>query len=403
MANNPSIPALGVLNGVKVVHASQSVAGPFAAALMADWGAEVIWIENPFGVDLMRWDKYMIEQDRRNMRSISLDIPSPEGRRVFLELIKDAEIFIETSKGGQYEKWGLTDKVLWEHNPALIIAHVSGFGQYGDEDYVKRPSFCPIAQAFSGYIQHNGYPDREPIAAQPMSADYFTALFTVSSTLAALNKTAKTGKGESIDIAQFECMVRVQGGSPARYFGEGIEANPSGNHSKRIAGWGSYICKDGRSVYILAASAGVLRATINELGLEYGSELFPNGINNVFLGTLAGDVLEEKWKEYFASRTAAEAEYRLNEVGVPCSLIMNFEKMSTHSHYLARETFTEWDTLSGEKFKGTTVIPRFKNYPGQVWRGCPSIGLDNEEILHGLGLSDDAIQTLYDQKVISKN
>jgi L-carnitine CoA-transferase len=400
--NNNSIPAFGVLSGIKVVHVSQSVACPFAAVLMADWGAEVIWIENPYGVDLMRWDKYMIEQDRRNMLSICLDIPSPAGRKIFLDLIKDTDILLESSKGGQFAKWGLTDEVLWEQNPALVIGHISGFGQTGDPKFVKRPCFDPIAQAFSGYMQHNGYPNQEPIAAQPMSADYFTALFATSSTLGAFCKALKTGKGESIDIAQYECMVRVQGGDPARYFGEGIEPVPSGNHSSKIAGWGSYVCKDGRSVYILAASAGVLKIAINELGLEYGSELFPCGISNVFLNTPAGDLFEEKWKAYFASKTAAEAEQRLNEIGVPCSLIMNYEQISTHAHYQARQTFIEWETLSGEKFTGTNIIPRFKNNPGKVWRGCPERGLDNEVVLHRLGLSDEEIQELYNQKVIFK-
>lgn len=398
MDNNVRTRAFGVLEGVKVVHASQSVVGPFAAVLMADWGADVIWIENPMGTDLMRWNKYMMEQDRRNMRSISLDIASPAGREVFFRLIEDADIFLESSKGGQWAKWNLTDQVLWEHNADLVIAHISGYGQYGDENYVKRPSFCPIAQAFSGYMLHNGYPDRSPIAAQPVSADYFTALFTVSSTLAALHRAAKTGEGESIDIAQYECMVRVQGGAPSRYFVEGIEPIPSGEHSPVISGWGSYTCKDGKQVYILAASGGVLRNAIKELGLEYGTELFPEGVTNIFVGSPAEAVFEAAWKEYFASKTAAEAEQRLNEIGVPCSQIMDYEQMATNSHYLARETFTQWDNLIGEKFKGTAVIPRFKNNPGKVWRGCPpTSGYDNEEILRGLGLSDDQIEILYNQ------
>ena len=107
-------------------------------------------------------------------------------------------------------------------------------------------------------------------------------------------------------------------------------------------------------------------------------------------------------KEYFEYKTAEEAEQRLTEVGIPCSLLMDFEKMENHPHYLARECFMEWPILSGEKFKGTTIIPLFKNNPGQVWRGTPTTGLDNEEVLHDLGLSDDAIRALYEQKVIAK-
>lgn len=402
MSPKTNVPKFGVLEGVKVVHATQSAAGPFAAALMADWGAEVVWVENPGAVDVTRWMKYLMEQDRRNQRSISLDIPSPEGRKVFFRLIKDADIFIESSKGGQYERWGLTDEVLWEQNPALVIAHISGFGQSGDKNYVKRPSFDPIAQAFSGHMMLNGYPDRPPIPSHPVTADYNTALITVSSSLAALTKARRTGKGESVDIAQYECMVRCHGGLSGEYFDKGTKPKREGNHSNLLAGWGSYTCKDGNEVYMLLAGAGILKAVIPELGLEYGSELFPNGCGQAFFNTPEGLLLEEKIRDYCASKTAQEVENRFAEIGAPCSLIMDIENMADHPHYIARETFTEWTTIGNKKFKGVNIVPRFKNNPGNIWRGCPSTGFDNEDILSELGFSAEEIGMLYEKKIIMK-
>ncbi len=397
-----SIPNVGVLEGVRVVHATQSIAGPFGPALMADWGADVIWVENPVGVDVVRWMKTLVEQDRRNQRSISLDIPSPEGRKVFFELIKDAHIFIEASKGGQYQKWGLTDEVLWEQNPALVIVHVSGFGQDGDPDYVKRPSYDPIAQAFGGLMAINGFPDRPPIPSQAATGDIITALFVLGSALAALRKAEKTGKGESIDIAQYECLVRCQTGYPANYANNGIQFKREGSKRAGQNGWGTYSCKDGKDVYVLIAGGGVLKKAIVELGLEYGSELFPQGVANVFTNTPGGDLFEEKLVEYFSQRTAEEVEKRFSEVGVPCCRIMEYEQMIDNSHYLARGTFTEWDILDGSKFKGINIVPRFKNSPGQIWRGCPSTGLDNEAVLSEIGLSDEQISALYEKKVIDR-
>jgi len=112
-----------------------------------------------------------------------LNIPSPEGREVFLKLLKEADIFIEASKGGQHKKWGLTNEVLWQTNPKLVIVHISGFGQDGDEKYIGRPTFDPIAQTFGCYMQLNGFPDRGAIPAVLYVADYITGFFAVTAAL----------------------------------------------------------------------------------------------------------------------------------------------------------------------------------------------------------------------------
>ena len=160
MAKKTDIPNFGPLNGVRVVHCSQSLAGPFAASLMADLGADVIWVESAVGQDVSRIAPGMAAQlDRRNMRTIKLNVNTPAGKEVLLRLVREADIFLEASKPGQYKKWGLTDEVLWQANPKLVIAHVSGFGQTGDPAYVSRPSFDPIGQAFSGFAAVNGMPE----------------------------------------------------------------------------------------------------------------------------------------------------------------------------------------------------------------------------------------------------
>jgi L-carnitine CoA-transferase len=395
---------LGVLEGVKVIHATSSIAGPLAAALMADWGAETIWIENPSTQDPLRWRTVMIEQDRRNQRSILLDIPSAEGRKVFFKLIKDAHIFIESSKGGQWMKWGLTDEVLWAQNPALVIVHCSGYGQEGDPSYVSLPSYDPIAQAFSGLMVLQGDETSGPILAAPQTGDTIMALFAASAALAALHKAQKTGKGESIDVAQYECLVRVQHGYPSEYFNDGIQHKLLGGAKhKNLAGMGVYTCKDGEKVYIGAAGGGVLKRAIKEFGLEYGSELFPEGISNVFADTPGAPVFDAAIEAYCMARTAKEVAKNLNALAIPCSLIMEYKDMIDNPHYAARETITEWETITGEKFKGINIVPKFKNFPGKILRGAPSSGYDNKDILSELGYSDEEINELYEKKVIAKN
>ena len=125
------MPQQGILQGVRVVVCAVSVSGPFAGELMAEMGADVIQIESPSNPDYSHGGVnpgWMGESMRRNMRSITLDIVKPKGKEAFMKLMKETDILIESSRGGQWANWGLTDEVLWKANPQLVIAHLSGFG-----------------------------------------------------------------------------------------------------------------------------------------------------------------------------------------------------------------------------------------------------------------------------------
>ena len=240
MAKRADVPEFGMLRGVTVVNASTVVAGPIAASLMAEMGADVIWIESTKSPDTNRGKGGMgAECDRKNMRNISLDIPSPEGREILKKLLTNADIFIESSKGGTYTKWGLTDEVLWSWNPKLVIAHFSGYGQSGDPDYVSRGCYDPVCQAFSGYMALQGFKDREPLAGREVPTDYLAGLSGLANILAALRYADKTGKGESFDIAQFEMAARFQNKLPMDYFNDRKTAAPLGAHNDITAAWGA--------------------------------------------------------------------------------------------------------------------------------------------------------------------
>ena len=153
MAKSEEIPDFGLLHGVKVLSTGTVAAEPYAATLMAEHGADVVQVENARSPEGMRKNVALEwAQDARCKRTIALDIPSKEGRGVFLDLIQWADIWLESSKGGTYKKWGFDDEFLLELNPDLVIVHVSGYGEMGEPDYVRRPSYDPIAQAFSGFM-----------------------------------------------------------------------------------------------------------------------------------------------------------------------------------------------------------------------------------------------------------
>ncbi|MDD5807238.1 MAG: CaiB/BaiF CoA-transferase family protein [Eggerthellales bacterium] len=397
----------GPLQGVKVVSLCQAIAGPFACALLGDLGADVIGIENPKGRDTSRPQNEFLQGwgtqlDRRNSRSLCMDVRKGRGREIFFQLLKETDILVEGFRGGQMVKWDMSDETLWEVNPKLVIVHISGFGQTGDPDYVSRASFDGIGQAFSGYMEMNGFGDRLPVPAFPQPSDYFTGLFGDVAALAAFHRAQVTGKGESIDIAQFEAMQRVSGFYLMNYLNTGALPVREGSHSTSSAGYGAYTCSDGVPLYILVLGAGVVRNLLPVLGIKQGEDpLFPVGMPVVAFKSEAGAALEAKLDEFFASHTAAEAEEILLGAGVPCSRIYTFADCVSDPHYQAREVYTSWkNEYDDNQIKGINVIPRLKNNPGKITRGMPLVGQHNEEILESLGVSTDEIAQLYDQGTI---
>ena len=141
-------PSYGPLDGVKVVYAAVELACPKAADLMADWGADVVWLENTGAGDTIRDTAYVKQAERRNQRSVALNYFSEEGKKVFFDLVKDANIFMEASKGGTWARKGITDDMLWEANPKLVIVHVSGFGQWGDPERVNSAAYDLTVAAY---------------------------------------------------------------------------------------------------------------------------------------------------------------------------------------------------------------------------------------------------------------
>ena len=399
-----AMPVFGLLSGYRAVFSGVSVAAPFAAELYAEQGADVIWIENPHVLDSGRVSRKggSWQQDRRNMRSLSMDYRHGEGRELFLKLLVTADVFIEASVGGSFEKAGLSDEVLWAANPGLVIVHISGFGQTGVPEYVSRASFDPIAQAFGCVMRMNGILGQPSVPAMPFPGDYTAAFYAFGMSLAALLKRRETGRGESIDLAQFELLLRVQANYPSDYLRYGLNYVKEGTHSRICAGYGTYTCADGEEIYILFLGAGSVDRGLTVLNLEHPSELFPAGASLVPVDTPAAKVLEARLEEFFSTHTAAEAEAAFTGASVPCSRIMDYEQAKTNPQYLARQVFTSWKAADGvTDIPGVNVMPKLKNHPGEIWRGAPEVGMDNEDILTELGCKPEDIQKLYSAGLLS--
>lgn len=406
MAKHTDIPEFGPLSGVRVLNSSISIAGPICADMMADWGADVIWVENSKSPDISRGGTgTTVDQDRRNMRNISMDVLSPEGKEAFTRLLANSDIFIEASKPGQYDKWGFSDETLWEINPSLVIVHISGFGQTCDPEYYGRASYDPIAQAYGGMMYINSLPSDDALAAvMPTVADYLTGHIACAAALASYSRVLRGGKGESIDMAQYEAVLRCCACWGPDEWNLGHRFDRANNHlgNAGTAGYRSYTCQDGNMVYILVLGPGVLKTTFEFLGLPYGTEEVPVGTFRVDESTLQGQMLDKALREYFGSHDADVAEKEMAALGIPIAQVLSYDQMIGHPLFESRNTIAEYEKVNGDKFLGVNVVPKFKTNPCRVWRGGPSVGCDNEDVLAEIGLSEEEIAAMYERKVIVK-
>lgn len=403
----------GSLQGVRLVSTGSLVAQPFAAALAAEMGAEVIQIERT-GEGDAAWRHLGMQlptkdgtgqaattwiQERRNEWHVTLDFSQPEGRDLFLKLIKSCDIWMESSKPGSYSKWGLTDDVVLQANPKLVIAHVSGYGQSGHEDYLGRASYDMIGQAFGGLMYQTGFPDPDPpVRANPWTADYITALFCLWSSLAGYISAQRTGKGQVIDVSQFESVHRLLSGTMIEYFANGFVRERTGNKATAFQPYDAFQARDGW-VVVGAVGLAVFSRVCRVLELDPEDEKWQKASTDV--NGMEGIEFDAILRGWIAERTVAEVVEIFNAGQVACSPIMNSRDMAEDPHYKARNVHIEWQDEQVGTVKGSGVSPSFSDTPGKIWRGSVPVGHDNEKIYtHFAGLSREEVAQLKEKGVI---
>ncbi|HTR86598.1 MAG TPA: CoA transferase [Reyranella sp.] len=397
--------ATGPLRGLKIVDISTVVAGPFAAGLLGDYGAEVIKVEMPGAGDSLRalaphkggaplWWKVT----NRNKKGITLDLRQPAGRELLGRLVARADVLVENFRPGTLDGWGITRVWLQEINPRLTILRVTGFGQ--DGPYAERPGFARIFEAMSGFTQICGEEDGRPLHLGYPISDAVAGLFGALGILAALHDLAKNPekRGQEIDCSATEAMLRTLEFLAIEYDQLGAVRTRSGNRSQYAAPGNVYRTADGKWASIAASTQSIFVRLCAALGLEplLQDERFatnPARVKNYkaldeIVGAALGKLTLAELRETFAK----------HEVGF--SPIYDIADVFDDPQFKARQAIVEVPDTELGRVRMQGVVPRFSETPGAVRRAGPAIGEHNREVYEGLGLSAAEIAGLRGRKVI---
>jgi len=395
--DDPAFP--GPLAGLRVLDLSTVVAGPFAAALLADYGADVLKVEMPGIGDALRalaphkngvplWWKVT----NRNKRGITLDLHSATGRDLLARLVAERDVLVENFRPGTLDRWGITREWLQAINPQLTILRVSGFGQTGP--YRSRPGFARVFEAMSGFTRMCGEEGGTPLHLGYPISDAIGGLFGTIGVLAALYRLKEdpSSRGQEIDCSMTEAMLRTLDFLAIEYDQLGAVRTASGNRSQYAAPGNIYATRDGKWASIAASTQSIFERLCAALALEtlLDDPRFADNPSRV----ANRDAIDGIVGAAIAKLTLAELRDRLNAHEVGFSPIYDASDVFTDPQFVAREAIVRVPDAELGEVRMQCVVPRFSETPGAVRHAGPALGEHNDEVYRAIGLAADEIDRL---------
>ena len=393
----------GPLSGVRVLEACTTWAGPMCAAVLADFGADVIKVEIPTG-DISRSVKpdlpdtevsFMHATVNRNKRALSLDVRTEQGRDIFLKLGASADVMVENFKVGTMSGYGLGYEQLRAVKPDIVYVSITGWGQFGPNH--EAAAYDPLAQASSGFMSVTGSPDGPPTKAGTYLADDLGGLHGALGAMAALRHRDQTGEGQHVDVALQDALLFQSNGLPT-LGAMGVQPERTGNEFGAAVPANVYECTDGLvfAGVLLDAHWRILAPIIGE----------PDLVDHVSFATRNErlnnrepcNILLGNW---LASRTRAEAVSILRKAGLPIAPVNTYPQAAADPHVLERDMLQQTTLHNGVTAPITGPAVKFSRTPTRVRSCAPEIGEHNAEILESIGLDEEAQQALSAAGVIT--
>ncbi len=395
---------MGALSGIRVLDLSRFQACPLCGMILADMGAEVIRIEEPKGAPDRTWGQWGPDGETllykivaRNKKCVTLNLGTTEGKEIFRELVKCSDVVLHNFTPGAPVAREVSYEHLKEVNTSIIVAALSGYGQYGPD--AEKPCFDAVAQARSGGMVLTGFPGDPPLKTTVTYIDISTGLFTTVGVLLALYHRANTGKGQAIDVSLFDTAFFATQtlGTLLLYVMYGDIRRQVGNR-----GFHSYIgcfeVKDGW-VIIAPATNTIWKRFVEALGkgAMASDPRFMNDMDRFNNAALIDQVV----KEWVAPKTVDEVVNLLQEARVPCSVINTVDRLLTDSQVAAREMIKYLDYPELGKIPVPGIPVKLSLTPGSINTPAPKLGEHNKEVYCGLlGFSSEKLSRLKREAVI---
>ena len=395
------------LSGIRVVDVGTFLAGPYAASIMGEFGAEVLKVEHPIGGDPMR--RFGVPAKRsdatlawlseaRNKKSVTIDLRRPRGAELFIKLVSKSDVLVENFRPGTMEEWGLGWKVLSEANPGLVMLRVSGYGQTGP--YRRRPGFAHIAHAIGGLSYLAGFPGETPVVpgTAPLG-DYMSSLYGAIGVMLALRHKAKTGYGQVVDVGIYEAVFRQLDELAAAYGMFGKIREREGSDSFVAVPHGHFRTKEGKWVAIACTTDKMFERLAEAMGRPELASSSQYGEQRKRLA--ARDEVKKIAAEWALSLTREELLERCIAKEVPVGKLNSIADIFEDEHFKARGNLAEVEVEGLGRVVVPNVVPTLSETPGRIANLGPPLGNATYEVMRELlELSAAEITRLRQQRII---
>lgn len=384
------------LDGIRVIDLSRLVAGNAVSSQLADFGAEVIKIEDPAKGDPLRawqtegvsvhWKLYA-----RNKKSVALNPRDPRGMELLRDLIAGAEVLIENFRPGTLEKMGLAPAELHKRNPRLVIVRVSGWGQTGP--YRDRPGFGTLVESMSGYAARTGFADREPVLPPTALADMVAGLYGAFAVMVALRRVeVEGGAGQVIDLPLIDPLFSFIATEAPVYGLTGQVRPRTGSRSETTSPRNVFRTKDGRYIGISASIQAMAERLFRAIGRDdvIADPRFRTNTDRV----RNAEECEAPIVEFIGARTLEENMAAFAAAEVTAAPVYDIDQVLADPHIQAREIVVDLPDRQTGRLAMHNIIPRLADTPGKLRTPAPELGEHTAEILEQLGLDRTGLEEL---------
>jgi crotonobetainyl-CoA:carnitine CoA-transferase CaiB-like acyl-CoA transferase len=375
------------LSRFTVLELGSTVAGPFCGRLLADFGAQVIKIEDPRSDTLRSMGESLHGKSLyaasilRNKSNIAVNLRSESGQAIVKRLANQSDVVIENFRPGALEKWGLGYDVLSQKNPGLVLVRISGFGQTGP--YSQRPGYGVIGEAMSGLRSINGDPDRPPARMATALTDYITGLYAAFGALVALLEREKSGVGQVIDAALSECAFSLMEPHIPAYDKLGIVAERSGSRLPGAAPNNLYETADNQFIHIAAFGDSIFKRLCQ--AMDDPALCLDARFENAKSRASFADELDQVVSPWVRKYELRVLEGLLLEFGVPASRIFSISDIFADPHFAARSALTRVRDEDLGEVALASPFPLLSRTPGKILSTGRAAGVDTISILSSLG------------------